>query len=205
MPSLKSSPTLRWERREKDEKEMLASEQKVSRQLLGKLLWIDRAGLSCARGKTSLSLGRASNTDMTNIKSILRYFRGNPGIVTVRPTTLNLEDVKKRNPVGSVWTYGDSDLAGDADRLSVSGTASWSRGRVELKTVNVALSSGEAELVAALSGACEGRRRMRRHNRSCGVTPLQRWVRSSARAQLVRREMSSFKRSSCNHGARDQR
>ena len=28
MPSLKSSQTLRWERREKDEKEMLASEQK---------------------------------------------------------------------------------------------------------------------------------------------------------------------------------
>ena len=204
MPSLKSSPTLRWERREKDEKEMLASEPKVYRQLLGKLLWIDRAGLSCAMGKTSSRLGRASNTDMRNIMSILRYFRGNPGIVTVRPTTLNLEAVK-RAPVRSVLTYGDSDWAGDADRFSVSGTASWLRGRVELKTVNVALSSGEAELVAALSGACEGRRRMRRHNRSCVVTPLQRWVRSSARAQLVRREMSSFKRSSCNHGARDQR
>ena len=33
--SLKSSPTLRWERREKDEQEMPASEQRVYRQLVG--------------------------------------------------------------------------------------------------------------------------------------------------------------------------
>ena len=134
MPSLKSSQTLRWERREKDEKEMLASEQKVSRQLRGKLLWIDRAGLSYATVKTSLSLGRVSNTDMRNIKSILRYFRKNPGIVTVRPTTLNLEAVK-RAPVGSVLRYGDSDWAGDADRFSVSGNASWLRGPIEQNTI----------------------------------------------------------------------
>ena len=59
--ALKSSPALRWERREKDEKEMLASEQRVHRQRVGKLLWIDRA-------EASSSLGRASDTDMGNIK-----------------------------------------------------------------------------------------------------------------------------------------
>ena len=34
--ALKSSPTLRWERRETDEKEMPASEHSVCRQLIGK-------------------------------------------------------------------------------------------------------------------------------------------------------------------------
>ena len=79
---------------------------------------------------------------MRNIKSILRYLRGNPGIMTVRPTTLNLEAVK-RAPVGSVATYGDSDRAGDADRFSESNCVVVARQtwlvpdhRVEQKTVN---------------------------------------------------------------------
>ena len=70
------------------------------------------------------SLGRASDTDMRLVKSIQRYFRGKPGIMTVRPTALNLEAVN-RPPDRSVLTYGDSDLAGNADRFSVSGTALW--------------------------------------------------------------------------------
>ena len=100
---------------------------------------------------------------MINIKSILRYLRGNPGIMTVRPTRLNLEAVK-RAPVGSVLTYGDSNWAGDVDRFSVSGAASWLHGKLawypivapSRKQSTLALSSGEAELVAALSGACQG-------------------------------------------------
>ena len=54
--------------------------------------------------------------------------------------------------------------AGDANRFSVSGTASWLRGKLgwysisasSRKQSTIALSSGEAELVAALSGVCEG-------------------------------------------------
>ena len=145
------------------EKEMPTSEQRVHQQLVGKQSWVDRADLRCAMGKASSSLGRATDTDMRNIKSILRYLRGTPGIMIVRPTTLNLEDVN-RAPVGSVLTYGDSDTAGDVDRFSVSGTASWLRGKLawypitasSRKQSMIALSSGEAELVAALSGACEG-------------------------------------------------
>ena len=129
MSALKSSPTLKWERRETDEKEMPASEQRVYRQRVGKLLWIDRVDLLCAMEKASSSLGRPSDTGMRNIKSILRYLRGNPGNMTVRSTTLNLEAVK-RAPVGPVLTYGDSDWAGDADRFSVSGAASWLRGKL---------------------------------------------------------------------------
>ena len=72
MSALKSSPTLRWEHRKTDEKEMPASEQRVYRQLVRKLLWIDRADFRCAMGKASSSLGRASDTDMKNIKPIPR-------------------------------------------------------------------------------------------------------------------------------------
>ena len=61
-------------------------------------------------------------------------------------------------------TFADSDWAGDADRRSNSGTATWVRGKLgwypvsaaSRKRTTVALSSGEAEMVAALSGACEG-------------------------------------------------
>ena len=62
--SLKSSQTLRWERRETGEQELPASQQKVYRQLVGKWLWIDRVDLRCAMGKASSSLGRASDTDI---------------------------------------------------------------------------------------------------------------------------------------------
>ena len=183
--ALKSSPTLRWERREKDEKEMPASEQGVYRQLVGNLLWIDRADLRCAVEKALTSPARASNSDVRHIKSILRYLRGNPGIMTLRPTTLNLEAVK-RALVGSVLTHGDSDWAGDAVRFSVSGNPSWLRGKLGWYPIasssrnqsTIVLSSGEAELVPALSGACEGMNLRQQWNwllKFCVVTPLHRW------------------------------
>ena len=79
--------------------------------------------------------------------------------MTVRPTALNLEAVN-RPPDRSVLTYGDSDLAGNADRFSVSGTALWVQSKLgwypitasSKKQSTVALSSG-VELGAALSGA----------------------------------------------------
>ena len=66
---------------------------------------------------------------MRNMKSILRYFLGNPEIMIVQPMSLSLEAVI-RAPVGSVLTSGDADWAGDTDRFSVSGTASWVKGRL---------------------------------------------------------------------------
>ena len=102
--------------------------KKVYRQHVGKLLWVDRVDRRCAVGKASSILGRASDTDMMNIKSMLRDLRGNPGIMT-RPTTLNL-DAARRALVGSVLTYGNSDWAGDDDLSSVSGAGSWLRGKL---------------------------------------------------------------------------
>ena len=143
-------------------KRCLRANQECTDSLLEKLLWIDRVDWRCAVGKASSSLGRASDTDMMNIKSMLRYLRGNPGIMTVRPTTLNLE-AARRALVGLVLTYGDSDWAGDADRFSKSGAALRLRGKLGWCPIassrnksTTALSSGETKLVAELSGACEG-------------------------------------------------
>ena len=103
----------------------------------------------------------------------------------MRPT--NLEAVKTA-PVGSVLTCGDSDWAGDAYRFCVSELR---RGHeailVGTLSPTIALSSGEAELVAALSGACEGMSLRQQWNwllkfgcnaeeTTGAVIPLQRWV-----------------------------
>ena len=76
--------------------------------------------------------------------------------MTVQPMTFNLEAVT-RAPEGSVFPCGNAVLAGDADRFSVSGTASWAKDRLgwclptatSKKQSTIAHSSGEAELVAA--------------------------------------------------------
>ena len=93
MSVLKSSPTLRWEHRETDENEMLASERTSTDSLLENCCGLTELTCAVRWEYTSSSLGRASDTDMRNMKAILRYPRGNPGIMTVRPTTVNLEEL----------------------------------------------------------------------------------------------------------------
>ena len=111
MTALKSSQTLRWECRETDKQELLAREERVYRQLVGKLLWIDSVHEKCPVN-SAIPLWKPWNHDS-------------------RPRTLNLEAVK-RAPV----TYGDSDWASDADRFSVSETASWLRGKLGWYPIN---------------------------------------------------------------------
>ena len=55
MSALESTLALRWERREADEVELPANEQKVYRHLVGKLLRIGLADQRCAMGKASSS------------------------------------------------------------------------------------------------------------------------------------------------------
>ena len=93
-----------------------------------------------------------------------RDMTGYPPPATRRPAIGRREEAAKRAPEGPVLAKGDSDCCDDADRFSVSGTASWVKGRLgwypitvtSKKQSTVALGSGEAELVAALSGTCEG-------------------------------------------------
>ena len=138
--------------------------------------------------KTSSSLGRASDKNIRNIRSILRYFRGNHGIMTVQLTTLNLEAVK-RAPVGSVLTFGDSDRASDADRPSVNG-GTRSKHRVEnYRHLHSAVAKRRRllhSLESVKAWVCDHSgigydsseiltmRRLKRHNRSCAVIPLRR-------------------------------
>ena len=96
MIALKSLIGLRWERREKDEEELPQSDQRVRRQLDGKLLWIDGVHLRCAVSEAASNLGRASETGMKDIKKILRYLRGNPGVITVEPLQFSLESLRIR-------------------------------------------------------------------------------------------------------------
>ena len=51
------------------------------------------------------------------------------GIMTVQPMTFNLVAVK-RAPEGSVLTCSNAVWAGDTDRFSVSGAASWAKDRL---------------------------------------------------------------------------
>ena len=158
MPALKSATGLRC-RRENDEEELPQSEQRLYRQLFGKLLWIDRVALRCAMGKASSSRGRASETDTDEIKATQRYLRVTPGVMTVGSLQNSL-DAAKRAVEGSVLALSDSDSASDSGKHSVSLTSimdPWKAHMVhrhcnEQQTV----SGGEAELVAPLSGSCEG-------------------------------------------------
>ena len=136
-------------------KRCLQASKESTDSLLGNCCGLTELTRAVRWRKSHQALDVRATRDMRNIKPILRYLRVNPGIMTARPTTLNLEAVT-RDPVGSVLTYGDPDWAGDADRISVNGTASWLRTASNRKQSTIELSSGEAELVVALSGACEG-------------------------------------------------
>ena len=80
---------------------MLASEQRTYRQLVGKLIWMGSADLRCAMEECLI-------TPWTHVRvacTSKRDLRGNPGIMTVQPTTLNLEAVK-RAPEGVELRHG---------------------------------------------------------------------------------------------------
>ena len=122
---------LRWERGENDSIKLPDADHKMYRQLLAKLLWLGRADLRCALGRALTSLGRASETDMRNIKGFLRYLKCNLGILSVELSQFGIE-AAKRAVKGSILMHPAT------------------------TQMTIALSSGEGELVAALSGACDG-------------------------------------------------
>ena len=122
-----SALTLRWER-ETDEKEIcLHANRESTDSLLENCCGLTE--LTCAvpweRPHQALDV-RATRTRETSNQSCDTSVET---IMTVRPTTLNLEAVKRDN-VELVLTRWDSDRAGDADRFSVSGTSSWLRGKL---------------------------------------------------------------------------
>ena len=135
MSALKSALTLRWERRETDEKEMVASEQRVYRQLVGLALC---NGESFIKPWTCERHGREKH-------------QINPAIPPWKPWNHDTAaddtesgSCEKSSSELSVDVWRLRLWAGDADRFSVSGTASGLRSKlgrypnhsVEQKTID---------------------------------------------------------------------
>ena len=136
------------------------------RQLLGKLLWLDRPDIKNAVCQLSTHVGTATTRDEINIKRLLRYLIGNPACNMIVGCNLDVPGIAG-TPQRSIVVMTDADWAGDVkDRRSYSGIAVWVKGSVEntwypvcassKKQKMVCLSSGESELMALVGGACEG-------------------------------------------------
>lgn len=124
------------------------------RSVIGSLRYLinTRPDITFSVGVMSRYMEKPTSTHMAAVKQILRYVKG----------TLNLGCVYlKGQPERSLVGYSDSDLAGDVDdRKSTTGVV-YFLGRSPVTWVSqkqrvVALSSCEAEYIAATSGTCQG-------------------------------------------------
>ena len=107
------------------------SGRRLHRQLLGRLLWSDRADIKNAVCQLSTHVGTAATRDEINIKRLLRYLIGNPACNMIVGCNLHVPGVAG-TPQGSVVVMTDADWAGDVkDRRSNSGIAVWVKGSVE--------------------------------------------------------------------------
>ena len=75
---LKGSNTLSFEKPDDNDTILDESGQRRHRQLLGRLLWLDRPDIKNADCQLSTHGGTATTRDEVNIKRLLRYLIGNP-------------------------------------------------------------------------------------------------------------------------------
>ena len=75
---LKGSNTLSFEKPDDIGTILDESGQRLHRQLLGRLLWLDRPHITNAVCQLSTHVGTATTRDEINIKRLLRYLVGNP-------------------------------------------------------------------------------------------------------------------------------
>ena len=111
-------------------KRCLRANKECTDSLLEKLLWIDRVDWRCAMGKASSSLWtwRRHGHDEYHINVVIPPWK--PWNHDSAADDTQSGSCEKSSCVGSVLTYGDSDWAGDADRFSKSGAATWLRGEL---------------------------------------------------------------------------
>ena len=163
---LKGSNTLYFEKTDDNDTILDESGQRRHRQLLGRLLWLDRPDIKNAVCQMSTDVGTATTRDEINIKRLLRYLIGNPACNMIVGCNLDVPGIAGI-PQSSIVVMTDADWVGDVkDRRSYSGIAVWVEGSVEntwypvyassKKQNMVCLSSGESELMALVGGACEG-------------------------------------------------
>ena len=130
---LKGSNTLSFEKPDDNDTILEESGQRRHRQLLGKLLCLDRPDIKNAVCQLSTHVGTATTRDENNSKRLLRCLIGNPAchmVVGCNFDVLGIAGI----PQGSVVLMTDADWAGDVkDRHSYSGIAVWVNGSVENK------------------------------------------------------------------------
>ena len=178
---LKGSNTLNFEKPDDNDTVLDESGQRRHRQLLGRLLWLDRPDFKNAVCQLSTHVGTATTRDEVIIKRLLRYLIGNPACNMIVGCNLDVPGIAGI-PQGSVVVMTDADWAGDVkDRRSYSGIAVWVKGSVEntwypvyassKKQHMVCLSSGESELMALVGGACEGIATRDQWSKLCKCSP----------------------------------
>ena len=125
----------------------LSSGQRRHRQLLGRLLWLDRPDIKNAVCQMSTHVGTATTRDEINIKRLLRYLNGNPARNMIVGCNLDVLGIVG-TPQGSVVVVTDADGTGDVkDRRSCSGIAVWVKGFVENMWSPVYASSKKQNMV----------------------------------------------------------
>ncbi|CAB0003770.1 unnamed protein product, partial [Nesidiocoris tenuis] len=144
----------------KDRSQLTKEEEKEDvknfpyRQIVGSLMYLmvgTRPDISYAVGVVCRALDNPTKIDCVNVKRILRYLKGTPDLGLVYKSKLNN---------GRIYSYSDADLGGDETtgrsttgvvNLFCGAAISWTSQR----QVSVALSSTEAEIVAASEAAKE--------------------------------------------------
>ena len=178
---LKGSNTLNFEKPDDNDAILDESGQRRHRQLLGRLLWLDRPDIKNGVCQLSTHVGTATTRDEINFKRLLRYLIGDPACNMIAGCNLDVPGIAG-TPQGSVVVMTDADWAGDVkDRRSYSGIAVWVKGSVEntwypvyassKKQNMVCLSSGESELMALVGGACEGIATRDQWSKLCNCSP----------------------------------
>ena len=114
---LKGSNTLSFEKPDDNDTILDKSGQRLYRQLLGGLLWLDRPDIKNAVCHLPAHVGTATNRDEVNIKRLLRYLIGNPACNMIVGCNLDVPGIAG-TPQGSVVVMTDADWAEDVKERS---------------------------------------------------------------------------------------
>ena len=178
---LKGSNTLSFAKPDDNDTILDESGQRCQRQLLGRLLWLDRPDIKNAVCQLSTRVGTATTRDEINIKHLLRSLIRNLACNMIVGCNLHFPGIAGI-PQGSVVVTTNAAWAEDVkDRRSYSGVAVCVKGSVEntwypvyassKKQNMVCLSSGESELMALVGGACEGIATRDQWSKLCKYSP----------------------------------
>ena len=133
---LKGSNTIIFEKVVESDILLDESGQRHHRQLLGRLLWLDRLDMRNAVCQVSTHVSTATTRDEINIKRFLKELIGNPACNMIVGCSLDVPGIAG-TPQGAVWVMTDADWAGDVKvRRTHSGIAVWVKGSVEKHVVS---------------------------------------------------------------------